>query len=49
MLITNTTIGWAVTGDPAKGLAIGFSTLIVNSVLYIIHERAWNRIEWGRQ
>jgi uncharacterized membrane protein len=48
MLITNTLIGWAVTGNIAAGLAIGASTLIVNSVIYILHERLWNHFRWGQ-
>lgn len=49
MTITNSLIGWVVTGDPWKGLAVGLGALVVNSILYIIHERLWNRSDWGKQ
>jgi uncharacterized membrane protein len=49
MMITNSTVGWVVTGDPWKGLSIGAATLVINSISYIIHERLWNRSDWGQQ
>lgn len=49
MIITNSSIGWIVTGDILKGLSIGAMTLVVNSIAYILHERLWNRITWGQQ
>lgn len=48
MIITNSLIGWAVTGDWQTGLIIGFSTFVVNSIVYIIHERLWNYFRWGQ-
>jgi uncharacterized membrane protein len=48
MMITNTLIGWAITGNMTAGLAIGVSTLIVNTVAYILHERLWNHFRWGQ-
>lgn len=48
MLITNTLIGWAITGNITAGVAIGFSTLVVNSIAYVVHERFWNRYRWGQ-
>ena len=49
MMITNSTVGWIVTGDPWQGLSIGIMTLVVNSISYIIHERLWSRSKWGQQ
>ena len=48
MMITNSFIGWIVTGDPMKGLAVGLMALVINSTLYILHERLWNRWDWKR-
>ncbi len=48
MLLTNTGIGWAVTGNLKFGVAIGVSTLVVNSIAYFIHERTWNLFRWGQ-
>lgn len=49
MVVTNTLIGWAVTGRLDLGLAIGVVSLIVNSIAYFIHERLWNLVEWGKR
>lgn len=49
MMITNSLIGWAVSGDPWKGVLVGLSTLVVNSILYVIHERLWNRADWAKE
>lgn len=49
MIITNTIVGWVITGDVMKGLSIGFMTFVVNTIAYIIHERMWNKIRWGQQ
>ncbi len=48
MMITNSVIGWIVTGDPWKGLAVGLMALVINSTLYILHERLWNRVDWKK-
>jgi uncharacterized membrane protein len=47
--VTNSVIGWIVTGDILKGLAVGLGALLVNTILYIVHERAWNRVDWDRE
>lgn len=49
MMITNSLIGWAISGDPWKGVLVGLSTLVVNSILYVIHERLWNRADWAKE
>ena len=49
MMVTNSLIGWVVTGDPWKGLAVGLAALVINSSLYVIHERVWNRTDWKRE
>lgn len=49
MMVTNSLIGWVVTGDPWKGLAVGLSALVINSTLYVFHERAWNKTDWKRE
>lgn len=48
MMVTNSLIGWYVTGDPLKGLKVGLLALVINSILYILHERLWNKSGWGR-
>jgi len=49
MLITNTLVGWAVTGNITTGLSIGVGTLVVNTIFYLLHERLWNLIDWGKR
>jgi uncharacterized membrane protein len=29
--------------------AIASTQLIINTILYFIHERIWNKIRWGRE
>lgn len=49
MFITNTVIGWAVTGRWDFGITIGLISLVVNSLAYIAHERIWNLFDWGKR
>jgi len=49
MMITNSSIGWIITGDPWKGLQVGLLALVINSTLYIFHERLWNKSDWKRE
>jgi uncharacterized membrane protein len=41
--------GWFVTGSWATGLKLAGAALIVNSILYWMHERIWNRALWNRR
>ena len=47
--ITNFFGGWLASGNPWVGLGVVSFALVVNSILYFFHERAWNRIDWGKQ
>lgn len=46
--ITNFIGGWLASGSWAVGLGVVSFALVVNSILYYFHERAWNRIQWGK-
>jgi len=46
--ITNFFGGWIASGNPWVGLGVVSFALVVNSVLYFFHERAWNRTDWDR-
>ena len=46
--ITTTTISYMITGTLALAFSIGFIELISKLVLYFFHERAWNKIKWGK-
>jgi uncharacterized membrane protein len=47
--ITNFFGGWIASGNPWVGLGVVTFALVVNSILYFFHERAWNRSDWGKQ
>jgi uncharacterized membrane protein len=46
--ITNFVGGWIASGNPWVGLGVVGFALVVNSILYYFHERAWNRIDAGK-
>ena len=41
-------VSFFVTGQLKMALSIGFVELFTKIVLYYLHERAWNRISFGR-
>lgn len=41
-------ISWLITGTLALAFSIGFIELISKLILYFFHERAWNKIKWGK-
>ena len=47
--ITNFIGGWLASGSWQVGLGVVSFALVVNSVLYYFHERAWNRINAGKE
>jgi uncharacterized membrane protein len=47
--ITNFVGGWLASGNPWVGLGVVSFALVVNSILYWVHERIWNRTDWGKQ
>ena len=42
-------LSWIITGQVHLALAIGGVEVFTKMFLYWIHERAWNRILWGRR
>ena len=46
--ITNFVGGWLASGSWMVGLGVVSFALVVNSILYYIHERVWNRIDAGK-
>ena len=42
-------ISYLIAGNFAVASTIAVIQLISNTVLYFVHERLWNRIQWGRQ
>jgi uncharacterized membrane protein len=47
--ITNFIGGWLSSGDWKVGVGVVTFALLVNSVIYYFHERAWNRIDAGKE
>ena len=41
-------ISWLITGEITMALSIGSIELVSKMLLYFFHERAWNRIKWGK-
>jgi uncharacterized membrane protein len=39
---------WLLTGSLIVAGPIAFVQLILNTILYYIHERVWTNINWGR-
>lgn len=42
-------ISYAVLGDVSVSGTIAVIQLTFNTVLYFVHERIWNWIQWGRR
>lgn len=49
LTISHTINGLIVTGSLAMGLKIAGWSLIINSVLYWLHERVWNWFQWNKR
>lgn len=47
--ISHVVNGLIATGDLVLGLKIAGMALIINSVLFWIHERSWNFFQWDRK
>jgi len=41
-------ISWLITGTIALAISIGAIELVSKMGLYFFHERAWNKIKWGK-
>lgn len=41
-------ISFFVSSDLSVAGTIASIQLVVNFILYFIHERVWNRVEWGK-
>lgn len=42
-------ISYFITGKLSFALSIGGIELITKMILYIVHERVWNKINWGKR
>jgi len=46
--IDTVVISYVITGTLALAFSIGVIELVSKLVLYFFHERAWNKIKWGK-
>jgi uncharacterized membrane protein len=46
--ITNFIGGWLSSGSWKVGVGVVSFALVVNSLMYFVHERAWNVVQWGK-
>ena len=42
-------ISYIITGELAFALSIGGIELITKMVLCVVHERLWNKVNWGKK
>jgi len=49
MVISLAVGGYLSSGSWKVGAAIASWGIIVNSALYFLHERVWNRLDWGKK
>lgn len=48
ILVSTFVVAYVITGEIELTLGITFVTNAINTILYFIHERFWNRIHWGK-
>ena len=46
--ITTVVVSYFITGTLTLAFSIGAIELVSKLILYFFHERAWNRITWGK-
>jgi uncharacterized membrane protein len=42
-------ISYFITGELSFALSIGGIELVTKMMLYVVHERLWNRVNWGKK
>ena len=42
-------ISWIITGSLGLASGIAVTEVITKIILYWLHERAWNKVKWGRE
>jgi uncharacterized membrane protein len=46
--ITNFFGGWISSGSWKVGIGVVGFALVINSLMYFVHERTWNIVQWGK-
>jgi uncharacterized membrane protein len=47
--VTNFGGGWISSGSWRVGVGVASFALVVNSILYFVHERVWNEVGWEKK
>lgn len=48
VILSNIVILFVVTGETKIIFSVVLISTIANTLIYIIHERVWNKVKWGR-
>jgi len=48
IIVADAIVVFAITGKYTTTLSVIIATNIVSGVIYFLHERAWNRVHWGK-
>jgi len=48
VIISDWLVAFIITHQVELSLSITFFSNLVSAIIYFIHERAWNRVHWGR-
>lgn len=48
-LLSMAGVGYAATGSLAVGGGLAVANTIIGFICYVIYERVWSRIRWGRK
>ncbi|MBL7036591.1 DUF2061 domain-containing protein [Candidatus Microgenomates bacterium] len=48
VIVSNVIIITVVTGEARVVFSVVLVSTIANTILYILHERVWNKVKWGR-
>ncbi len=49
VIVTAMLVSWYYTGDAIQSITISLVFNGISTVIYYLHERAWNRILWGKK
>ena len=47
-LVFTTGVVWLATGRPALAVSVGVAEVVVKMLAFYVHERVWNRVDFGR-
>lgn len=47
MVVVSVVVAFVVVRNTAEALGIGLATNAVKTGTYFVHERAWDRVDWG--